>query len=439
MINDVLKTIKNGAWLTADKILRSLFTFIVNVIIARYLGPDAFGQIAYAITILAVLQAISSLGMDGIIVKKFVDSQKKENLKNNAGLIKKLIKIKIITGSISLIFLAIYISLFQEIFEKTQVTYVLIIICISILFQSIDIVDLWFHSRSNSKIIIKAKIISYFISNSIKISFVIFGADLIWFATAILIEYSLNSLFVWLVYKKNESELNECSEENSNLNEEVKNILVKSWPLWLSTIFIVTYAKADLVIITKFLGSESSGIYAAVINICSIPLIASSVAYICVLPIMSKYSNNLKAFNFLFEKSIGILFFLSMIISCLISIYAEVIVNIIYGNKYQESVEVLKIYAWSLVPAFLGNIQGAWLIALNKTKYAYIQTLIPAILSVSLNIYLIPIYGLKSAAFVNVLTQIAFVIIMPFFLYRDLSVRTIVGIFYIFNWKIKND
>jgi len=50
----LLKILGNIGWLSLDKVLRMGVGLFVGVWIARYLGPEQFGQLSYAITFVAL-------------------------------------------------------------------------------------------------------------------------------------------------------------------------------------------------------------------------------------------------------------------------------------------------------------------------------------------------------------------------------------------------
>ena len=64
-----LDTFKNIFWLFGDKILRLGVGLIVGAVVARYLGPELFGKWNYAIAFISLVSALSTLGLDQIIVK----------------------------------------------------------------------------------------------------------------------------------------------------------------------------------------------------------------------------------------------------------------------------------------------------------------------------------------------------------------------------------
>ena len=64
------KTIANTGWLFADSILRMGVGMFVGVWIARYLGPQQFGVLSYAMAFVALFSAVATLGLDSIVIRE---------------------------------------------------------------------------------------------------------------------------------------------------------------------------------------------------------------------------------------------------------------------------------------------------------------------------------------------------------------------------------
>jgi hypothetical protein len=60
----------NSAWLIADKVVRLCLGLLVWVWLARYFGPATFGVWNYAMAFAALFGAVTSLGLDGIVVRE---------------------------------------------------------------------------------------------------------------------------------------------------------------------------------------------------------------------------------------------------------------------------------------------------------------------------------------------------------------------------------
>src|SRR5438105_3814952 len=62
----------NSAWQVADKIVRIGVAIFVSLWVARYLGPNRFGQLNYALALTSVFSAVSNLGLDSIVIRELV-------------------------------------------------------------------------------------------------------------------------------------------------------------------------------------------------------------------------------------------------------------------------------------------------------------------------------------------------------------------------------
>jgi len=51
----------------------------VGVWVARYLGPDSFGLLSYAMAFVGLFVSISTLGLDGIVIRELVKDESKRD------------------------------------------------------------------------------------------------------------------------------------------------------------------------------------------------------------------------------------------------------------------------------------------------------------------------------------------------------------------------
>ena len=62
----------NTVWLLGDKFLRMGFGLFIGVWVARYLGPEKFGLLNYAIAFVSLFNVFATLGLNNIIVRELV-------------------------------------------------------------------------------------------------------------------------------------------------------------------------------------------------------------------------------------------------------------------------------------------------------------------------------------------------------------------------------
>ena len=74
------KYIENAAWLLFEKGLTLGIGVFVGIYTARYLQPESFGLLNYAISYVAIFSAFASLGLDQIIIRELVKAHDKRHV-----------------------------------------------------------------------------------------------------------------------------------------------------------------------------------------------------------------------------------------------------------------------------------------------------------------------------------------------------------------------
>ena len=74
------------------------------------------------------------------------------------------------------------------------------------------------------------------------------------------------------------------------------------------------------------------------------------------------------------------------------------------ASSTTESGGVLSIHIWSGIFVFLGVANGNWILAENLQIYSFYRTIIGSIINIFLNLFLLPIYGIKGAALATLIS-----------------------------------
>ena len=264
-----LKYLKNTSWLFGEKILRIVVGLFVGIWVARYLGPEQFGLFSYAQGFVGLFTAISTLGLDGIVIRELVkDESRRDELIGTAFWLN-------ILGALGvLIVLAIAINFTSN---DSYTSSLVFIIASATIFQSFNVVDMYFQSKVLSKYIVYANVISLFISSIVKIILILNEAPLIAFAWVILFDsFILASGFIYFYLKnlrhseqpERQSVPNAESSFTWKFNKSTAfSLLQDSWPLILSGIVISIYMKIDQVMIKEMMNVEAVGQYAAAVRL----------------------------------------------------------------------------------------------------------------------------------------------------------------------------
>jgi hypothetical protein len=66
----VAAVLGNAGWLLAEKALRLALGVAVSALVARYLGPEQFGVLNYALALVALFAVLANVGLDAVVVRE---------------------------------------------------------------------------------------------------------------------------------------------------------------------------------------------------------------------------------------------------------------------------------------------------------------------------------------------------------------------------------
>ena len=404
-----LKYLKNTSWLFGEKILRIVVGLFVGIWVARYLGPEQFGLFSYAQSFVGLFTAIATLGLDGIVVRELVkDESRRDELIGTAFWLK-------ILGALGvLIVLAIAVNFTSN---DSYTNSLVFIIASATIFQSFNVVDMYFQSKVLSKYIVYANVISLFISSIVKITLILNEAPLIAFAWVILFDsFILASGFIYF-YLKNRRH-NEQPNRYSVFDTESSfawkfnkstafSLLKDSWPLILSGIVISIYMKIDQVMIKEMMNAEAVGQYAAAVRLSEawyfIPMVIASSLFPAIIN-AKKQSEEL--YYARLQKLYSLMVWLAIAIALPMTFLSDWVVHFLYGEQYNQAGSVLMIHIWAGIFVFLGVASGKWFMAENLQMLSFWRTFYGMIINIILNIFLIPKYGIQGAAIATLAGQL---------------------------------
>src|SRR5690606_18590288 len=134
------------------------------------------------------------------------------------------------------------------------------LICV---FQSINIIDNYFQSRTEGKYIMYVQVGANLVSAGVKLLLIVVGASLEWFVWMLALDVLFLSFGYILVYRRRGGQLRAWQFDGGMARE----LLRHSWPLAFSAFFVSLYMKIDQLMIDAYLGKTALGIYTPVVNL----------------------------------------------------------------------------------------------------------------------------------------------------------------------------
>ena len=423
-----MKYFKNTSWLFAEKILRMVVGLLVGVWVARYLGPEKFGLLSYALSFVGLFSIVATFGLDEIVVRELVkDDSRRDDLIGTAFWLK-------LCGAFVVLLLLAFAVIFTSNDNNTNT--LIFIIASALIFQSFNVIDFYFQSKVMGKFIVYANLISLFVSSIIKITLILNDASLIAFAWVVLFDgFILACGFIYFFLIHSTFKINNLIFYKSTAFDLLKD----SWPLIFSGAVLMIQARIDQVMIKEMINSTEVGYYSAAIRLIEafgfIPVMLKISLYPSILN-SRKDSYELYQNRLLNFYRLNFLLFLAVAIP--LSMFSEQIVTLLFGNEYHSVGILLSLMAIRLFFTNMGVARGAYIINENLMVFSLITMTLGTITNIVLNYYWIPLYASKGAILATIISFLVSIFVVDIFYLktRNNVILQIHGIFSFYKLKV---
>ena len=168
----------------------------------------------------------------------------------------------------------------------------------------------------------------------------------------------------------------------------------------------VIYSKIDIIMLEKMIGSVEVGYYSGATKFIYPFMFISSAFMTAIFPKLAKHSEEKDKFRNIKITAVYYLGGIGIFLSISLYLGAEIIFQLFFGDKYDNSIPIFKILVWFLAIVFLYGPISNSLVAKNRIKFLAYLNLFMIILNVVLNFILIPDYGAKGAAMTTIVCEI---------------------------------
>lgn len=384
----------NSAWLLGDRFLRMGFGLVVGVWIARYLGPDQFGLLSFAMAFTGLFSALASLGLDGIVVRELVTRPDERNVLLGTAAI-----LKLVAGGLAMIVTIAAIAVLRP--HDARSLWVVGIAAGAFIFQASSVVDLYFQSELRSRYTVIAAGVAFGISTIARILLLVTQRSVIAFAWATLGETALAAIFLLIAYRWTGARARAWE-----FSARVARLLLKdSWPLILSSISITIAMRIDQIMIGQMLSDREVGLYAAAARMSEVGYFIPSIIVTSIFPtIITTRRQSEALFYVRLQKLMNVLVGLGLAMALPVTLLAPLLMRMLFGAQYAEAANALRIMVWAGCFVFFGSGWSSWMLLENRTKTMLLFQLNAAAVNIALNLVLIPRLGIDGAAYATLLS-----------------------------------
>lgn len=386
----------NTLWLFLERLTRFGLSFLIGVLVARYLGPRDFGVLNTAATLLGFSVAVARLGMDRTLVRELVIAAGRDgSLLATAMIVKALASI-----GIFLVGAVVAVALFDQ---SEHVVPVLIVVA-AVLFQPSDVMDAWFEARVAAKYLVVARLAAFTIVAAIKIFLLISHASLTAFAWAMTVEVALSAVLVARMFAAKRG----FPRPWTFSSDHARHLFRESWPLLISAVATIAYMQIDVLMLSVMRSTADAGIYTVASRLSEVWYFIPVAVATSVLPWVTEARQSApETYQRLLRFIFNALAATGLIIALVLSLVAPWLMPWLFGAAYEESAAVLRVHVWATPFMFLGNAQSLWIVSERLPVISMQRAILGAVTNILLNLWLIPRYGPLGAAYATVVSYAA--------------------------------
>lgn len=378
-----------------EKVISMALAMVVSIFVARYLGPEDYGILSYAISLSSLFAIATHMGLSGLAVRELVN-----NPEEHEELLGTIFGIKFFAGIFATIAFLGFVFFSQGISEVEF--WVLIIVSGTILLKPFEVFDFWFQAKVKAKYSSIVRSVATLALSILKLGFIYLGVQLLAFASAYLIQALLIAILFFFFFMR-EADLSLKKWKFSI--RRTKELLGQGWMIMLGAFFAIVYLKIDQVMIRWLISVQEVGVYSVAAKLSEAWYFIPTIIVASLFPkLLELKKRDDSLFNKRLQQLFDILFIIALTLAIIVSFISEPVINFLYGTEYRKAGLILSIHIWAGVFIFMRAAFSKWILVEDAIAFSLITQAAGAFANILLNLIFIPLYGGLGAAIATIIS-----------------------------------
>jgi len=383
----VQRSLDNAFWLLADQVVRMGAGLLVGVWLARYLGPEKYGWLSYATAVVGTVTSFTTLGVNAVVVRELAKTPADTDRWMGAAFFLKA------AGAAAGFLICVGVAWLQPA-PSASTRPLIVIVALGMLFQTLDVIDLLFQARGDSRVSAWVRIAACVLASLLKAGLILGGAGLPALAAAGVLEIAFCGAGWFWAARRSGLRAGHWPVEFGR----VRGLLHESWPLALSGLAVYTQAYADQLVIAHDLGGEELGQYAVAMRLISTFAFVPMVVYTVASPEITraKRDNPVLYRKRMYDlyRLMNLLFLATAIPIFLGGTFA---VKLLFGAAYGPASGLLPWLAFRLLFTNFGVARSVFITNEGLFRFGLVTAVAGAVTNIALNLWLVPAWGARGA------------------------------------------
>lgn len=405
----------NAAFYATESLSTLLFAIVSIALIARHFGPENLARYSVAQSISAMFMVFATLGLEQFLIRELARDE------HDATLVTSVL-VAMLVGW--LIYVGLIVSYYLLTGNFVRDLVLVFGISLSALFTRSIFIKGYLQARNHPRPIALASLVSRFLA----IAFLLVGAYVGLSYESMMFYLPIQAFILFVVMVASQREFFSLVRIQAFSLHRLIALLREAFPIFVSTLLYFFFSQSDILIMSYLLPATDVGVYSASIRL--VPQ-AGFIGFILVSTFYRQMDNKLKEDRVAFEEYVksvlAIKFALGIIMALFITLFAEKVIHMLYGDRYAESASVLAIACWAWVFMFPAALYSRLLVMLGYARYELFKMLIIAPLVLLMNYLAISQVGILGGAIMFVVTYVL-VDFLVYFIFKDTRQFGVMGL-----------
>ncbi|AFM43285.1 membrane protein involved in the export of O-antigen and teichoic acid [Desulfosporosinus acidiphilus SJ4] len=383
--------LKNAAALSLASVLSKVITAVVAIAVARYLGPDIYGEYNSALAFVSTFILFVDFGLSNYMVQE--GSRDESVLPLYLG---NTLAFKTFT---SLAIYGLMLVLMPANYSMTTRGMVIVFGVASALNALDSSVYNYFQAKQQMYYAAMYQFLSTFLIGVLTIIVVVLKGKVIMITFAQMAATLIISILLYFHLRR---------DIRLKFNgQQLLEMLKKGLPYGAAVIFLYVYFQIDMFMLSLMRPVREVGIYSASYRLIAVLLFIPGILTSVIYPILFQLGvESHDKHRETIEKIFKVLSAVGIPGSVLLFVLANPLLSWLYSHRYQESIPIMMILCWFFALECLSFSLGDVLTTTNRQwTRAWIQGG-AAVLNVGINLYAIPHYGIYGASIATLITEL---------------------------------
>ncbi|MCL5090952.1 MAG: oligosaccharide flippase family protein [Patescibacteria group bacterium] len=383
-----------------------LVSFLTTAFLTRALGTSGYGDYVFITSFILLFVSLSDLGITVIGISEAANEKEKIGFIFSQVLVLRIILSLFLFLAYNLV--TQFLPQFQTLREPTfWASFVVVFLVLRTTSQAILQTHLRMDLASvlevfSSLIFLFFLLVYNFRTHSVSLPFLM----IIWSLSALIsgvAGYFISSRYTTLYPR-------------FNFNGAMK-LFKNAAPLGIYLLVYSIYDRGiDSFILKTYFPSDIVGFYGLAYKIHGNLVLGAAFLMNSLFPLLASFKTDIVALKKLYQKALTVLFLVALLVVFLGFIFAPLVIKTIGGVSFLSSISIFRILLIATFFAYLNHLTGYTMIILGEQKKLLLFSLVAFLLNLAVNLIFIPLFSMKAAAAVTILTELMIFLLTQKFL-----------------------